>query len=215
MFGDARPTSKLVIDWIRHGEPEGGVKYRGSLDDPLSELGWQQLRSSVEQAQAAGARWDAVISSPMRRCQAFAREVADQQDLPLILMPDLRELCFGELEGMTPSEAWVHSPGLLRKLWLDPEGHTPPGGEPFGEFIARVKTGIDQLLAQFSDQHILVVAHGGVIRAMLTACFHFSPRDTFCIEVPYAGMTRTKAYRHEDGSVDFSLAFINGFTPQC
>ena len=215
MFGGERPTSKTVIDWMRHGEPEGGVKYRGSLDEPLSELGWRQMRSSVEQALDSGVRWDAVVCSPLQRCHAFARETATRHSLPLAVMPDLRELCFGELEGMTPKEAWARHPELLANLWQDPESHTPPGGELFTDFIARVKSGIDSLLQQYTNQHILVVVHGGVIRAMLTACFHFAPRDTFCVEVPYAGMTRTKAYLHADQQADFALNFINGFIHAC
>lgn len=210
MFAGDKPDNTLTLDFIRHGEPEGGVKYRGSVDDPLSATGWQQMRTSVGQALNAGVRWDAVIASPMQRCHAFASEVAQQQNLPLTVLPDLRELCFGELEGMTPKAAWAAYPDLLKNLWQAPERHTPPGGEPFTDFMVRVQRGIDQILAEFSGQHVLVVVHGGVIRAMLTCCIGFTPGDTFKIEVPYAGMTRVKAYRHDDHT-DFALQFINGF----
>lgn len=214
MFGGEKPHTSVTLDFIRHGEPEGGVKYRGSLDDPLSATGWQQMRSSVGHALDAGTRWDAVITSPMQRCQAFAQEVATQHQLPLHILPDLRELCFGELEGMTPKQAWSSYPQLLADLWQAPEQHTPPGGEPFTDFLARVQHGIDTLLPQHAGQHLLVVAHGGVIRAMLTCCLGFTPRDTFKVDVPYAGMTRLKAYLHDDRT-DFALSFINGFRPSC
>jgi alpha-ribazole phosphatase len=36
-----------IFDVIRHGEPEGGPMYRGSKDDPLSPVGWQQMRSAI------------------------------------------------------------------------------------------------------------------------------------------------------------------------
>lgn len=212
MFAGSKPDTHVTLDWIRHGEPEGGVKYRGSLDDPLSDTGWQQLRASTSQALAAGTRWDAVICSPMRRCHAFAREVAQQHGLPLQVVPDLRELSFGELEGLTPKEAWRQYPDLLTRLWQAPEQHTPPGGEPFTAFIRRVQQAIESLLTQYAGQHVLVVAHGGVIRAMLSSCLGFTPHDTFKIDIPYAGMTRIKAYLHEDRR-DFALSFINGFRP--
>ncbi len=63
-----------TVDLLRHGEPEGGNKYRGALDDPLSELGWAQMRA------ATGDRcpWQAIVSSPLRRCAAFARELANR-----------------------------------------------------------------------------------------------------------------------------------------
>lgn len=210
MFGGDKPENIITLDWMRHGEPEGGVKYRGSVDDPLSGTGWQQMRATVRNALDAGVHWDAVVASPMLRCQAFAAEVATRHQLPLTILPDLRELCFGELEGMTPKQAWAAYPELLKNLWQAPERHTPPGGEPFTAFLARVQACIDIILPQFSGQHILLVVHGGVIRAMLTCCIGFTPRDTFKIEVPYAGMTRVKAYRHDDHT-DFALQFINGF----
>lgn len=212
MFAGNKPHTSITLDWIRHGEPEGGVKYRGSLDDPLSDTGWQQLRASTAQALTAGTRWDAVISSPMRRCHAFAQEIAAQQQLPLQVLPDLRELCFGELEGLTPKEAWSQHADLLGQLWQAPEQHTPPGGEPFGDFIQRVQGCIDILLPRYAGQHLLVVAHGGVIRAMLNCCLGFTPRDTFKVDIPYAGMTRVKAYLHDDRR-NFALSFINGFRP--
>lgn len=214
MFGGQAPSKSVTLDWIRHGEPEGGVKYRGSVDDPLSELGWRQMRSSLGHALEGGTRWNTIVTSPMKRCQAFAQEVAEQLQLPMQVQPDLRELCFGELEGMTPKEAWARSPQLLADLWKAPEKHTPPGGEPFTDFTARVNASITRLLPELEGQHVLVVAHGGVIRAMLTCCLGFAPCDTFKIEIPYAGMTRVKAYLHDDRT-DFALQFINGFRPTC
>ena len=212
MFAGEKPDTTLTLDWIRHGEPEGGVKYRGSLDDPLSTTGWQQMRSTVDKALQAGTRWNAVIASPLLRCHAFATEIATQQQLPLTVLPDLRELCFGELEGLTPKQAWTQYPELLKNLWQAPEKHTPPGGELFTDFLVRVQRGIDHILQQHAGQHVLVVVHGGTIRAMLTCCLGFTPRDTFKVEVPYAGMTRTKAYLHGDHA-EFALQFINGFRP--
>jgi len=212
MHGGSKPTRRVILDLIRHGEPEGGVKYRGSLDEPLSETGWQQLRATCARARQAGASWQAVVASPLLRCHNFAQEIAVQQQLPLTVVPDLREICFGEIEGMRPADAWAKYPELLTNLWQAPELHTPPGGEPFGDFIVRVDHALRGVINDHIDQHILLVVHGGVIRASLTACFGFTPRATFCVDVPYAGMTRIRAYVHDDGHMEFSLAFINGFT---
>ena len=52
-----------TIDLLRHGDVEGGRKYRGQLDDPLSELGWQQLRSATSKKQ----NWQHIVSSPLFR----------------------------------------------------------------------------------------------------------------------------------------------------
>ena len=54
MHGGDKPARKIILDLIRHGEPEGGVKYRGSLDEPLSTTGWQQMRATCAKARKAG-----------------------------------------------------------------------------------------------------------------------------------------------------------------
>ena len=141
MFGDPEILDTVVLDLIRHGEPEGGVRYRGSVDDPLSQTGWQQLRQATNQC---GCRWDAIFTSPMLRCHEFARELSSQQQRPLTVVEDLRELCFGTLEGLTPKQAWQQQPELLAKLWQDPAGHTPPEGEPYNDFLARVGRALEE-----------------------------------------------------------------------
>ncbi|WP_173425610.1 histidine phosphatase family protein, partial [Stutzerimonas stutzeri] len=52
------------IDLLRHGETERGGGFRGSLDDALTDRGWQQMREAVDGA----GPWDALISSPLQRC---------------------------------------------------------------------------------------------------------------------------------------------------
>ena len=61
-------TPCTLIDIIRHGEPVGGKRYRGQIDDPLSEKGWQQMRDAV----AGHNPWDVIISSPLARCNRGA-----------------------------------------------------------------------------------------------------------------------------------------------
>ena len=59
-----------VIDLIRHGEPEGGRRYRGATDDPLTAAGWRQMEAAV-----AGLSWQRIYSSPLVRCADFARHL--------------------------------------------------------------------------------------------------------------------------------------------
>ena len=55
------------VDLLRHGEPVGGSRYRGQVDDALSEKGWQQMWQAV----AGRGDWQQIITSPLQRCQAF------------------------------------------------------------------------------------------------------------------------------------------------
>ncbi|MDX1693616.1 MAG: alpha-ribazole phosphatase family protein [Ketobacteraceae bacterium] len=204
------PSEKTVIDMLRHGEPEGGVKYRGSLDDPLSETGWQQMSACLEQCKTLGYAWDRIIASPMQRCLAFAEQTATKMELPLTIVGSLRELCFGDLEGLRPRDAWEQYPELLSDMWRDPARHTPPNGESFVDFAARVNTAINQLLADHGGERLLLVVHGGVVRAALHKLIEIPPSSTFRFDIPYASMTRFKVYRNSDNTYESALSFVNG-----
>ena len=88
---DREKVKVTTVDLIRHGEPVGGRKYRGQIDDPLSEKGWAQMRNAVGDF----CPWQCVISSALLRCAAFAQELAQRHALPLILDERLKEIGFG------------------------------------------------------------------------------------------------------------------------
>jgi broad specificity phosphatase PhoE len=92
--------SETIIDLIRHGEPQGGPMYRGSTDDPLSELGWQQMRGAISALQP----WQQIVSSPLLRCVEFAKETAMQNDIDLLIDEGLQEVGFGDWEGKTATQ---------------------------------------------------------------------------------------------------------------
>jgi len=100
---------ETMIDFIRHGEPDGGKMYRGNqVDHPLSELGWQQMHEAINkqyigQCPDNQSRWDLIISSPMLRCYAYAEVLSQQLAIPLVTNTVLTEITFGELEG-TPTQ---------------------------------------------------------------------------------------------------------------
>ena len=111
-----------VIDLIRHGEPEGGQMFRGSKDDPLSDTGWQQMIAAI----AEGDQWDAIVSSPMQRCQRFAQQLAEEHRIPLHIDKDLREIGFGEWEGLTAGQIQERYGDDLNHFWQDPSPSAPP-----------------------------------------------------------------------------------------
>ncbi|MGH8566487.1 MAG: histidine phosphatase family protein, partial [Gammaproteobacteria bacterium] len=80
-----------VVGLLRHGEAEGGPRYRGSTDDPLTANGWMQMWMAV----GTEFHWDRIVTSPLARCLDFARELSRRRSLPLEVNDDLRELHFG------------------------------------------------------------------------------------------------------------------------
>ncbi|CBL44402.1 Phosphoglycerate/bisphosphoglycerate mutase [gamma proteobacterium HdN1] len=211
MHPNDAPDNTLTLDIIRHGEPEGGVMYRGSKDDPLSEAGWQQLHKAIAAARAEGQRWDKIISSPMKRCRAFAEDLGKELALSVEVVNDLREMHFGDIEGMRPADAWAAHRELLAAIWQDPENNAPPNGETFREFSQRVRSALFNAIETHDNTRLLIVAHGGVIRASLRIFLQMQAADTFRVDVPYACMTRFRVFKHKDRNPDIALSFINGY----
>lgn len=148
------------ITLLRHGDT-GQRSYRGQLDDPLTATGWQQLR----EATAAG-EWDVVVASTLQRCALFAAELATARGLPLQLDPRLREYHFGRWQGVPVAEIDRDDGAALGRFWSDPLRYPPPEAEPFEAFCARLAAALDAIVATYPAQRVLVVTHGGAIRAL-------------------------------------------------
>ncbi len=179
-----------TVDLLRHGEPEGGNCYRGTIDDPLSLCGWAQLRAVVSGQQP----WDVIVSSPLRRCADFARQLAGELELALDLEPGLREMSFGEWEGRTVAEIMAADPQALQRFWRDPVSHPPPDGEQLTACAARVTAAWSTLLQRHAGRHVLLVAHGGTIRLVLRDLLEMPLAHIWRLEVPYASFSRVRVY---------------------
>ena len=171
-----------AIELLRHGDT-GQRSYRGRLDDALLELGWAQLRAAV-----VGRDWDAVISSPLRRCAEFAQELAQARGLPLQLDARLAEYDFGDWQGV-PIETLAEQQGeALGRFWSDPVAYPPPGAETFAAFRTRLVAALEDAAAAWPARRVLVVTHGGAIR--LLRCLHEGRDygDMANIEVAHASL---------------------------
>ena len=106
---------KFRIDLLRHGESQYSHTLRGHLDDELTAKGWQQMQSTIEQV--ANQPWDVIISSSLKRCACFAEQLAKTTQLPLLLNHDLKEMYFGDWEGVSTQQIYETSPELLANFW--------------------------------------------------------------------------------------------------
>lgn len=190
-----------TLDLLRHGEPVGGRKYRGQIDDPLSEKGWAQMHATVGES----APWTRIVSSPLARCRAFAETLADRHGLPLALDERLMEVGFGAWEGKSAAEIEQDAPGSLARFKRDPVNARPEGSEPLADFHARVATALDDLLARHAGQHVLLVGHAGVVRMAFAWALRVPLEHAYRIEVASAGLTRL---RIDDGRA--TLIFHGG-----
>lgn len=186
---------QTVVDLIRHGEPQGGERYRGQRDDPLSERGWQQLWAAVGDCSS----WDVVLSSPLQRCTAFAEALAQRHRLPLEVHPDWKEIGFGAWEGRTAAELQAQDPQGFAAFKRDPLRYTPSGAEPLSAFQHRVFHLWESMLACQRGKRLLLVCHAGTIRAVISHTLSLAPGALFRIQVPYAGITRVRIDHYDEG----------------
>jgi broad specificity phosphatase PhoE len=177
---------ETVVDLLRHGEPVGGRCYRGQLDDALSERGWEQMWQSVGERN----EWQQIVTSPLQRCHAFATALGERHGLPVQGEPRFAEVGFGDWEGKTRAELEALIPGQLGRFYQDPVSSRPPGAEPLDEFVTRVSAGFKAMLTAYRGQSVLVVAHAGVIRAILSQVLSMPSQAMYRINVANAGMTR-------------------------
>jgi len=179
--------NETLIDLIRHGEPEGGSLYRGhKIDDPLSQLGWQQMRSATGEH----APWNQIITSPMSRCHDFATELGDQHNIPVTVMDNFKEVGFGNWEGKTREQLKAERLQEYEAFYRDPVSNRPERAEALQDFIQRVTDTYQSVIENFSGQHLLIVAHAGVIRAIIAHTLLSPPHGMYRIQVDNAGISR-------------------------
>ena len=142
---------------IRHGLTRLGEekRYQGALDDGLSDRG----RAELKRADFTPPR---VYVSPMRRAGETAAILFP--DSEQILVPDLREMDFGDFEGRA---WWEMENDAAYRAWVD-GGCTGrcPGGEDRAGFSSRVIQAMEALLQSVGDE-LVIVAHGGTQMAVL------------------------------------------------
>jgi len=185
-------TANTRIDLLRHGETRAGSVYLGRTDAPLSEHGYRQMAEALTDAP----HYDAVLSSPLARCAAFAQDYAQLHGLPLHHDARFQEMDFGAWDGRSAAEIAAADAGALENFWRDPVVFTPPQAEPLPSFQARVLAAWRELPARYPGQHVLLVTHGGVMRIILCHLQQRPLNELLSLAVPHAALHRI-AVEHE------------------
>lgn len=151
----------------RHGQTDWNLKRRwqGHADPPLNETGRAESRALA--ASLAGRGLERVYSSDLVRARETAEIVAAALGLDVRLDPRLREVDVGEWSGLTAAEVEARFPDGYRRRH---EGGTGwEDGELFEAMGARVEAAVLSIAAADANGRLLVVTHGGPLRALWTA----------------------------------------------
>jgi len=207
---------KIIVDILRHGQPQGGDVIRGRIDHPLSEEGWQQM------FKAAGARdvtetvttrledppWTEIVSSPLQRCRQFAERLNDQHELPLQVQDQWQEIDYGVWDGLPINEWREKAADQFRAFRKDISCLSPPGGENFVVFRDRILKAWDEITNKPDGSHVLLVTHGGVMRVVLPTVLNIPLNRTNSLKIPYACLSRIEIFR-KAGKSSAAMVFHN------
>jgi broad specificity phosphatase PhoE len=160
METQAADTCMLLI---RHGETleTAGRRYPSTLDLPLTERGRTQAAALAQATQSVA--FAALFCSDSRRARETAAAFATGRELPPNIVPELAELRFGRLGGLTVEEAMYTFAEKFTRWHDNPFEVTLPEGEPFLDFVGRVRRLRRRLAQEWAGRTIAVVSHGGVI----------------------------------------------------
>ena len=152
---------------LRHGQSTWNAegRWQGWADAPLSPAGRDQARAMAAMLAPGSERFAGVVSSDLARSIETATIVASALDLGEVTVEaDLRERDVGDWSGRTTDEIELLWPGAI-DAWRAGRLDRPPGGEHEPTFRGRVVGAVERLAAGARDP-LLVVTHGGVIRAV-------------------------------------------------
>ncbi|HAK15467.1 MAG TPA: histidine phosphatase family protein [Acinetobacter junii] len=190
----------MRLDLLRHGETTLSHTLRGHTDDELTENGWLQMQSTIQQYVAGGTNWDVIFSSPLQRCHVFAINLAEQLEIPLQLNMHIKEMYFGDWEGISTQSIYENEPELLANFWQFPTKYHAPNGESLEQFLQRVQVGFDEIHTQMKIHQwnrALVVTHGGVIKLLTCLARHKHLNDLLKMSAELGQLYSVKMYKND------------------
>ncbi len=183
-------AERLIL--LRHGdigEPYHG-RYIGSTDLPLTEMGRQQAEDLAELIRRENP--GRCFCSPLRRCRETADVLSRAAGLNFETDPDLREIDFGQWEGMSFDEILAAFPEHVRR-WNTFDLFTFPGGETVESFLARMRRAARRMAEDPADT-VLACTHGGVIRNLICYFLGMQPRQYLLFAVKPASLTTIELF---------------------
>ena len=170
---------------LRHGQVEGyqEKRYNGQGDVRLTDLGRQQ--SAVFAGRFQHHKLSAIYSSDLYRCRVAADQIALLQNIAPVYREDLRELHIGDWEGRTWEQLQQEYPELWQARLNDIVNVAPPGGESMLQMAERIRPVVKEIINAHVGGEIVLVAHGGVNRAILLDAIGASLERLFHIEQDY------------------------------
>ncbi|MFQ6121759.1 MAG: histidine phosphatase family protein [Dehalococcoidales bacterium] len=157
--------SKLLL--VRHGDTKlsSAERFWGQTDVELSVTGIRQAERLRDRL--ALQEIDVIYSSNLRRASATAQIIASNRQVDIIICAELREINFGELEGLTFKEVSQLYPEVAEAWSKWSPTLKYPSGESINELNNRVSKFLEKLKEHTPEETILIVAHSAPLRLLI------------------------------------------------
>lgn len=185
----------MIIYLIRHGQTVANAekKFAGVWDVDLDETGIKQVESVAEKMKSI--KLDAIYASPLIRALKTAQAISKHHNLSPQVMEALKEMNFGVWEGKSFEEIKDSDPHRVNQWFQDFERFQVPEGESLLEMYARTSRAFNEIVKDYdvdSDSKIAIVAHGGVIQALLSYLCYGDPSGYWRFGVDNCGVNKVE-----------------------
>lgn len=191
---------KTTIYIVRHGQSIGNEMglYLGRTDMDLTDKGRQQAQYAADYLKDI--EFDAIYSSPLMRAHNTALPHAKLRGMEVIDRDDLMEIFIGDWEGIPTDTLKIKYHDEFFNGWTDNYfSFTCPGGESVPECGKRFRGELERIAKDHVGKNVLVVAHGGVIRAFWGSMMNLDP-SVAAKQIPFPSNASYSIVTYDDGA---------------
>ena len=200
------PDHPTQLYLIRHGEVEERYHkiFGGSrIDMALSPRG--RAQGAAVASWLADTHIDCVYASPMARVRQTMAPLLEQRGLEAAIIPDLREMDFGDWTGYRWDEVQAHF-GVSAFDWLEIiEDAGIPNGETARHLKDRVQPALLQILHANANRTAAIFCHGGIIRVILALLLEMPLKRMAHFNIEYGSISVVEIQPEKKHAVEIEL----------
>lgn len=178
--------------WVRHApvRDDGGCIY-GQRDLPC-DCSEAHVFEALARVLPRDALW---VTSSLTRAKQTADAIwkaghPDSKGQPPIPMAEFAEQHLGDWQGLNRAEFFRNVKPSPAGHWFNAPEERAPNGESFVDLIDRTRAGVEQLIAAHRSRDVVVVAHGGTIRAAIGIALGLKPVGMMAFTTDNCSVTR-------------------------
>ncbi len=197
-FSGLDPAQALTVVLVRHGVTPmtltGGLSGGDVPGPPLTAQGRVQAARAADAVHRLHETWHdlprpgAVLASPTVRTQELGAAIGRRLGLRVDTDDRLREMEFGQWEGLTPGQVEERWPGDFAR-WFGEGTFAPPGGESYVQVGQRVAGAVDALRAAGTGRTVVVAGHAAMIRTVVGRALAMPPTTWSAMRIPPCSLT--------------------------